>query len=320
MGEEQVKPIKRMLACAAALATIATLGATTTPAAAAADPTAPVSVTRLILEPTDRGYVGSIRITVRNTSTQPIVPSVGFVEPVAGSWLRITPIGGCDTYLDGFDPPASPRRITCRLDRILAPGEQIRLTAEFQALTRTRVYAMSASDATVYVGDGFAEGEYSGSATFTTRFRSTGGSLANPRPYVQDTQTNATLTTADEVVLARMPGPDYNFVGRLTVTVRWRGDTPHQHVSVSASQPEGVGILRTDPPSGSCGFTSCEVPGGPFMPGEVRTFDLFLSGSTELEPGPLGIMPLTLTTVWENVVPDLNPADDVVQVAVTAVQ
>ena len=313
-------PIKRMLACAATLATIATLGATTTPAAAAADPTAPVSVTRLILEPTDRGYVGSIRITVRNTSAQPIVPSVGFVEPVAGSWLRITPIGGCSTYLDGFDPPASPRAITCRLDRILQPGEQIRLTAEFRALTRTRAYAMSAPNKTVYVGDGFAEGEYSGSATFTTRFRSTGGSLANARPYVQDTQTNATLTTANTLVLARMPGPDYNFVGRLTVTVRWRGDTPHDRVGVGVSQPEGVGIVGTDPPSENCGFTSCEVPGGPFMPGEVRTFDLYLTGSTELEPGPLGTMPLSLSTIWENVVPDLDPADNVVQVAVTAVQ
>jgi len=256
-----VTPTKRMLACATTLtALVAVLGAGTS--AAAADPTAPVSVTRLIFEPTDRGYAGSIRITVRNTSTEPIVPSVGFGEPVAGSWLSITPVGGCHTHLDEFDPPATPRGVQCRLDRVLQPGEQIRLTARFEALTRTRAYAMSVPDAPVVVGDGFAEGDYQGSATLVTRFRSTTGSLTNPRPYVQDTQPNATLKTASEVILARMPGPDASFVGRLTVAVRWRGDAPQEFVDLSTQGlPPGVAILRTDPPSTRCP-SFCSVPGG----------------------------------------------------------
>lgn len=53
------------------------------------------------------------------------------------------------------------------------------------------------------------------------------------------------------------------------------------------------------------------------MPGESRTFDVLLSGSIDLTEGPVGTMPLTLRTWWLNEVPDLNPADNVVQITVT---
>lgn len=308
-------PTKRMLACATTLtALVAALGATTTPALAADEA---VTVSRLVFEPTDRGYTGSVRITIRNTGAEAQAPRVIFAEPTAGSWVDTTNTSGCTTTLDEFSPPATGRGILCRPDRILQPGETLRMTASFHALTNTRPYAMSAPDLTVRLnGDG---GTFLGEASTTTRFRSTSGSLANPRPYVQDTQPNATLRAPATVLLTRRPGPDASFAGRMTVTVKWRGDSPAELIDLGTEAlPPGVLIDRTEPPSARCLGFSCAIPGGGMMPGESRTFDVLLSGSVDLAEGPVGTMPLTLRTWWLNEVPDLNPADNVVQIAVTA--
>ena len=114
-----------------------------------------------------------------------------------------------------------------------------------------------------------------GTAAFATRFRATDGSLRDPRPYVQDTSTDARFAGAD---VARLrPRPDGSWAGTLRVTARWRGDAAHWTLYVNTALPPGVRLDGTEPAEWPC-WDECPVPGGPFMEGERRTFDLLPGG------------------------------------------
>lgn len=93
-----------------------------------------------------------------------------------------------------FGRPGSVRTIWCSVPGgALQPGEQRAFTINFRVLTTTRPYAMATPGGQINVttGDGNPANDTAG---FTALFRSTTGSLSHPRPYVRDTNADATMS------------------------------------------------------------------------------------------------------------------------------
>ncbi|MEV4710721.1 hypothetical protein [Micromonospora sp. NPDC049374] len=280
------------------------------PAAAApttGSPTADISVGRLVLEPSARGYHGSLPVTVTNNGPDATYFSVYVVEPVAGSLGRLDPAEAC-----GFGAPKDNRRTaTCSVPGgDIEPGESRSFSIAFDVLTPTRDVAMIAKGGRISVNVGDGRDEVADRASFAARFRSTSGSLRHPVPYVQDTQARAAITTAGSVTLARQA--DGSYQGRLPVTVGWAGDTAHEYLLAEATGlPAGVVIWGTDPQDAPSFFTNFVVPGDRFMTGEQRSFDVLLRAEPETVPGDLGTVSLQLSTQWYgNSVADADPTDN----------
>ena len=83
------------------------------------------------------------------------------------------------------------------------------------------------------------------------------GSLRNPRPYVQDTKSDISVTAQDATLV---PQEDGGYAGRLPVTVHYAGDAPHWELDADITLPDGFELNGVDP-SEACGTTWCPVPG-----------------------------------------------------------
>ncbi|MFC0031035.1 hypothetical protein ACFFMM_16055 [Micromonospora chaiyaphumensis] len=289
------------------------------PAAAApagGRPDADVSVGRLVLDPTEHGYRGSLPITVTNRGPADTYFSVTIVEPVAGSIGNLSPDSAC-----GFQGLRDNRRVVdCMVPGPeLRPGERRSFTVAFRALTTPRAVAMIATGGEVSVNVGDGNPAIGDAESFAARFRSTGGSLRNPVPYVQDTEARAGISTAGAARLVRQE--DGSYQGRLPVTVRWAGDAAHDLLFVDATTlPPGVQIWGTDPQDLPSFFTNFVVPGGRLMAGEERSFDVLLRAEPGTVPGELGGATFQLATQWDgNLVSDADPADNTASFTVTAV-
>jgi hypothetical protein len=308
------RTITRRLLTGVLGAGIALLGAAA-PAAAAPAAAAPgdssVSVGRLVLEPTDRGYAGSLPVTVTYRGDAPAQLDLTITEPVPGAFAGTTPADPC------FYSSARPvRTIYCQVPGgALQPGERRRFTVDFQVLTTVRPYPMSTSGGrvTVATGDGNPANDTAG---FTALFRATTGALGDPRPYVRDTGTDATVT-AGAASLSRQE--DGSWLGRVPVTVRVNGDAAHDAYWLAPTLPAGVRLVGIEP-EGSCA-AHCEVAGGPFVPGEERTVSLLLQAPAEVAPGQLGTGSVRLYAVfgWGDELADVDPADNIATFPVVAV-
>ncbi|MCM0675865.1 hypothetical protein NCC78_14375 [Micromonospora phytophila] len=276
---------------------------------------ADVSVGRLVLDPTERGYRGSLPITVTNRGAADTYFSVTIVEPVAGSIGHLSPDSPC-----GFQGLQDNRRVVNCLvpGPDLKPGERRSLSVAFQALTTPQDVAMIATGGEVSVNVGDGNPAIADRESFDARFRSTSGSLRDPVPYVQDSQARASISTAAAATLVRQE--DGSYQGRLPVTVRWAGDAAHDFLFVEATTlPAGVRIWGTDPQDLPSFFTNFVVPGGRFMPGEERSFAVLLRAEPGTVPGDLGTAIFQLDTQWDgNVVADADPADNTASFAVAA--
>lgn len=201
------------------------------PAAAAPGDTA-VSVGRLVLEPTDRGYVGSLPVTVTYRGTEAAYLDLTITEPVPGAFVGTTPGDPCF-----YSSPRPARTIYCHVpDGALQPGERRQFTVDFRVLTTPRPYAMvtSGGQLTVTTGDSNPAND---TASFAALFRSTTGSLGEPQPYVRDTRTDAAVS-AGPATLDRQE--DGSWFGRLPVTVRVDGDAAHDAYWLAPTLPAGV--------------------------------------------------------------------------------
>ncbi|WP_139307186.1 hypothetical protein [Micromonospora pattaloongensis] len=264
---------------------------------------------RLILEPTDRGYRGSLQVDLTYRGATPGRATYVITEPIPGAYQNAE--WGINCYSSGELLPDDRTKVECNVPGgLLAPGEQRTFTIDFQVLTTVQPYAMKARNGEVAVKVG---GTVVADEEFATRFRSTTGSLANPQPYVRDTQPDVAVTVAGDLEMVRQPSGW--FKGRLPVTVRYHSDAPHQWVSI---------VGRNLPPtfdwpwSPECGH-EC-APGGPLMEGEARTFDLHFSASPDTPLGDLGEAGVEVA-VWElRQYPDANPADNVATFSVTVTE
>ncbi|GAB3798068.1 hypothetical protein [Micromonospora zhanjiangensis] len=197
----------------------------------------------------------------------------------------------------------------------LQPGENRTFDLAFTVLTTARSYPMVATGGRVAVnaGDGNPAND---TAKFDALFRSTSGSLRNPRPYVRNLVTDATVT-AGSATLVRQP--DGSYLGSVPVTIRYRNDAPQSDVELETNLPAGV-ELRGIEPQDVCVGGWCAVPGGGFMPGEERTVTLKLYAEPGTVAGPLGTGTTTLHVRYDNQdLPDVDPSDNSAPFTVTAV-
>ncbi|MEU7819915.1 hypothetical protein [Catellatospora sp. NPDC049133] len=282
------------------------VGALAAPAAAhaAAEDSATVSAGTLVLEPTERGYVGTLEATMQNTGTEPAYLGLAIVEPIANAWQDIVVEDACVWNWN----PDGRRTVYCGTGSVFQPGEERRVDSTFRVLSKTRKYAMEALGGEI--GVTFNDGTSGPLTPFSTLLRSTTGSVADPRPFVQDTQSNITLKVGKALKLTK--DTDGRFRGRLAVTVIWRGNAPHQYVPVElVGLPEGFWVDGTEPDADLPCWQGCAAPGGEFMQGESRTFSLIVSGPEDAAVGDYGTLTATSNVTWGfATTPDVDPSDN----------
>lgn len=269
-----------------------------------------VTVGRLVLEPTDRGYRGSVPLTIsyRGTGTADLTVSVA--EPVAGAFTDFD--FGMPCFY-GERPDELRRNINC-WDQIQG-GDHRTHTIEFEVLTKTQAYAMSAIGGAVTVTTKDAQ-PLTVTKSFDTVFRSTTGSLRNPRPYVQDTQTDASVTAGSATLVRQADG---SYLGRLPVTVRYDGDAPHDGLQLEAVPPAGVQLYSIEP-SDVCAYPWCSVPGGEFMQGEERSVALVFKAPAGTTVGDLGTGTVRLHAgFFFTDLSDVDPSDNTASFAISAI-
>lgn len=282
---------RRLLAGLATALASAAFVAVPAPAQAVAATT--VAVERMALVATERGYSGSLPTKVRYQGTAPAYLVLVLTEPVAGSWRDTQLSGRCGL---GVRPGLGLRRtIRCEIG-YFQPGEIRHVPSAFEVLTRTMPYAMAAAGGEVHVERNSVR--ISEVVRFTAFFRSTSGSLLMPRPYVQDDETDIALSTADAVTLVRQA--DGSYLGRLPVTLTWRGDAPHYDIYTRIDLPAGFLAWGTEPDNGDPCSVGCNAPGDRFMEGETRTWDLLLYAAAGTVPGAYGTRTMTPEVLWNS--------------------
>ena len=298
-----------LLGGAAALLALAAPAAAATTRAAGPD----ITAQRLVLSPTDRGYVGTLTVTVTNPGRTATTVDLVITEPAGASFTTIAPGGPC------FYTELVENRLVneCYGGRI-EPRASVTFQLDFHVWTTARDYPMVAWGGEVAVLPSGAT-DPSDTARFTTLFASTTGELRHPRPYQQATATDLAIRGSD-VVLTRQA--DGSLLGRMPVTVRYGNDAPSFDVYAAATLPAGVSVWGTDPqdlPSFPDWFTA---PGGRFMPGEERTFDVILRAPAGTPAGDLGSGSFTVAANYfvGVTVPEADPADNTTSFAVRAVE
>lgn len=291
----------------AALAAALSVVASPAGAVQAAAPAYPASVThtRLILDPTDRGYSGSMQFTVTWRGKQPNFNlNVEVTEPIAAAWRDIDPLVPC-VFNYGED---NRRTVFCLLDGF-QPGQSRTYSMSFRALTPAQTGPMIAGGGRISVLDGNV-GQVSKVHNFSAILRGTNGKIKNPVPYIQDTQTDITFTAGKSVTLVRQA--DGTFLGRLPMTVQWSGDAPNNEAWADMALPSGWFAAGTEPSANLPCFTGCTVPGGALFDGDVRTFDMLIEAPEDTPVGTSGTTTARASAFWGfNELTDVTPEDNV---------
>lgn len=303
--------LRRFLAGAAMVtASFAAVASPATPALAstsAPQREATVSTGNIVFEPSTRGYTGSLTmsLTYQGTTADNWMEFAA-TEPVPGSWIGVQGSEACGWTLD----TVGRRIITCGV-QLLQPGDTRSITMQFQVLTTPRAFAMKVASGSVYASR-YGQ-RLSNVDSYTTRFRSTTGSLRNPQAYLPDTQSNISVSpAATAMVLA--PQADGSFIGRIPVTVRWNGDAAHDYLDIGATLPSGWFVWGTEPSANLPCPDSCPIPnsagGQPFMQGESSSFDLLIRAPAGTAAGGYPV-DASVKAVWINgPLTDVSPADN----------
>ncbi|MGN9811791.1 hypothetical protein ACTMSW_20825 [Micromonospora sp. BQ11] len=302
--------LSTVLAGVLSLAAVSVFAAPAAQAASASTASTATVADRLVFEPTARGYRGSLQVELTYQGSEPGRARYVITEPVPGSYVNLE--WGTSCYSGGEALPDGRIRVECDVPGgELQPGERRAFTIDFEVLTTVQPYAMKAANGRLAVTVG---GKTVTNEAFSTRFRSSTGSLRDPQPYVRDTRPEASLTSVGDLTLVRQP--DGGFLGRLPLTVRYDSDAPHWALNVvTQGLPAGVGESYTDPSDGCAHFC---VPGGQFMEGEERSFDLIFRGEAGTPLGDLGEASIEVQVNWDPAV-DADPSDNTGTFSVTAV-
>jgi hypothetical protein len=152
--------------------------------------------------------------------------------------------------------------------------------------------------------------------TFDATLRGTNGKIKDPVPYVQDTQTDITLTAAASVTLTRQE--DGSYLGRLPMTVSWVGDAPNYEAWIDLPLPDGWYTPDTDPSANAPCWQGCTVPGGAFFDGDVRTFDMLIHAPEDTVAGAAGTATATVAANWGfTPLTDVSPENNAVTFSYT---
>lgn len=292
----------------AALAAVAT---TATVAQAVPAPAthreATVSAGDIVFEPGARGYTGSLTmsLTYQGTTSDNWMEFAA-TEPVPGSFIGVQGSEACGETLDAV----GRRVITCGVS-LLQPGDKRSITMQFQVLTTPRAFAMKVADGSVYASR-YGQ-RLSNMESFTTRFRSTTGSLRNPQTYVPDTKSNISVTSA-ATAMTLVPQEDGSFIGRIPVNVRWNGDAAHYGLDIGAALPGGWFVWGTEPSANLPCPDSCPIPnatgGWQFMQGEASSFDLLIRAPAGTAAGSYPLTATVQAQTNDGPLTDVSPADN----------
>lgn len=276
------------------------LGSAAAAQAAAPAGTVTVSVNRLILEPGEFGHSGTIRIVIKNRTTEPYDSGVVITEPIAKTidTSAFTGTGPC-----GVESPVDGRsRWGCMLENPIAPGANAVVTVGFRSPSKPETFPRIAStQGTVSVPDEVP----TSSATFDAVFRSSTGRLANPVPYTQDTEAKLAVTAGD-VTLS--PQEDGTYRGSTAVTVRNNGDAPNSGLGAYLAVPAGLADWPALEPSNFCGPTDgpltpppggfllgCGVSDQQFAEGQELTFTWVFTAPAGTAAGPFAAVTTQVT-------------------------
>ncbi|WP_152037867.1 hypothetical protein [Micromonospora sp. B006] len=103
------------------------------------------------------------------------------------------------------------------------------------------------------------------------------------------------------------------------ITVGRTERPPPFRLAARAVLPAGVEVWSTDPQDLPSFPDSFDVPGGRFMPGEERTFDVVLRASAGTPAGALGSGAFTVEARYVNEpVGDVDPADNTTTFSISA--
>ncbi|MFJ8581960.1 hypothetical protein [Micromonospora sp. NPDC093277] len=279
------------------------------PAQAAPTKSTATIASQLVLEPTDFGYRGSVQVELTYRGAAPGRARYVITEPIPGSYYNEE--WGVTCYSGGELLPDHRTRVECDVPGgELTPGERRVFTVDFRVLTTVQPYAMKAGNGQL---DVTVDGRAVTSGKFSTLFRATTGSLANPKQYVRDERPDVSVSVTGGVTLVRQP--DGTFAGRMPVTLRYNGDAPHNSIWYEArGLPEGV----WEPWIEGC-VIGC-VPGDAFMEGEVRTFEFLVEARPGTALGEVGDVTVEFFASTSYPAPDLNPADNLVTFPVTVTE
>jgi hypothetical protein len=313
-GEEHMRVRNRRLVVGLLAGALALVPATSA-AAATASPkvSATITVGNLIMEPTSRGYVGTLAASVKWNGPDNGWLSLYVVEPVAGAWQSMANGDGCTWFYAADGRHAN----TCIVSG-LHPGEVRDVTQSFRVLTTPRPYAMSEPSADIWAQQ--IDTTISKTKHYSTTFRGTDGSLSNPLTYVGDKLSDASLAVGSAPV-AMVRQADGSFLGRLPVTVTWNGDAPHWYVWIDAALPNDWFVWDTDPTRGFGCPGGCEVPGPNgtgLMQGEGVSFDLIIYAPEGTAPGTYSGITTHIAAHWAiseltndtGELTDVSPADN----------
>jgi hypothetical protein len=246
-----------------------------------------VEVNQLVLDPGTSGHTGSIRIVITNNSTETYSGGVAITEPIADSFTSA--ISGAEGCVFGSTP--DHRRIDyCALAGEIAPGGTAVVTQGYQSPAKPRKFAQIAPEqGVVEVGDA--------SASFPALFRSTTGSLANPRPYVQATTAALNVKAPAGVTLTRQS--DGTYAGSVKIKVKNKNDAPQYGLGAQIAVPAGLDEWPAFDPSVPCVLggslpvpeggvgLSCD-PSGVLNEGQTETFVWRFHAPADAAPGVLG--------------------------------
>jgi hypothetical protein len=253
-----------------------------------------VSTGALVLAHDGAHYGGSMRVTVRNRDSQPVVSATMVLAMPAG--LRF--VGG-DVFGCGGVNPTS-----CGLPFELGPHQQRSFTLNFGSSAAPASRARITGEGTVTVHG--TTGRLSDSARYAGVLRASDGSLRRPVPYRPSTDYDLALSLGEASVERGETG-EYSV--RVPVTVVDRTDAENQAAFVRITPPAGGGFPGVDPPA-PC-TSVCEVAGGWMASGESRSFAAVFTMPVDTAPGSY---PVTvsgfLTTGFGQPTVDLTPLDN----------
>lgn len=276
--------------------------------AQAAETDLTISATRLVLEPGQRGYTGTYHVTVTNTGDEPAVADLRVIETTPGAWRGLRPD---DSYCFTDTWGTTPVGYLCELPGgEVAPGEIRKFRIDMGVLTTPRDHALRGADTLTTLVSSSDSTRVVASASSPTLFRSTTGSLRDPQPYVQDEQSDISVTAGDVTLT---PDPEGGFTGKVPVTIRWNGDAPHHGINTETVVPEGFEARGADADDITCMFPYCYVADEPLMPGETITVNLEVYAPEGTPSGTTATGAIVATGSWwggalSNVDPDANRA------------
>lgn len=225
----------------------------------------------LVLSSVAGRYTGTMPVSVRNTTDEPVTSP--FMKITLPDGLRFEGGGDgvCLILDDGWG--CNPRTF--------AAGERRTVTLDFSSSAGPERFARITGTATVTVTNALATPDAWATDRYAGVLRSIFGSVHHPRPYTPSTVYDLAMSADGSPVVTR---DDTAVRIRLPLVVRYRTDANNDGASVVATVNGTSVPVSVDPPV-PCG-SQCPIPGERLLvKGDVRYFALLIRMPPETAAG-----------------------------------